>query len=800
MHRNGSGRFSPINSPTRHNRSKEAFDNDRDNYVDDDDTGNDEAPPPSYRSSSDVNHPASPLSFRNNLHPSSPSPSVTSKTSVTSKYSSLMQFLDDVSGDSGSGGVTARNPPCSSSNGSGRDRDRDRIDDTRGADSVVSCLSTPSGTDIGNGNGHNISSSHSHRRIGSTRSNSGGGSGGYNGVGKSNRQLPSSSSVSMSSSNYVWDQWNDNDNDNDNHDVFGDRGEGEGATYFSLPPHHLSSSDDQSVASSSLPTVVSELSTKIQIMKTELQEKTKISKELHAELTRLKSAYKKRVDKVQSRWESELGRVREDAAVAVRKQTEFVETTRDNTKQLAEKAAVLSERLSKAESSREEAVGAVRRDGNKRRQRAMRQLESDEKQSFEKLSSSKSEGMRKAAADEVGPRLEALVHEGKEKVRVQQEEADRALRHLSRQLEEDMDGRLRESEMVLRASLSDEEVQRGRIGERRRGERQQQHKKDLEAVHERFERQKRTLEEAAERTARIDLEAAIEARKGQRSSELRQLQEETASQQRELATLMESLSGSRGRLKGELEAEEDRWREEARRKRTVRRESREMRVKSGARAEAERDTERVRTRMIAEVESDRVSMKTRMDGEVNDVRLRVERRASSRRVELRQEVNRIKDNAHRLHTAVSHLQSQLRDLRLTLSEKESELEETRSALTRLTTHLEYDEDNDNAARDTVAAGSGGNVSVSLSVWERKVEDVEKEIRIQGDTLKQELEQEEHTLDETMSQVRDKVRMVLRRKEQAVREARVRLGEVQGLVTSRSDQLEQLRTAKFADDA
>ena len=86
-----------------------------------------------------------------------------------------------------------------------------------------------------------------------------------------------------------------------------------------------------------------------------------------------------------------------------------------------------------------------------------------------------------------------------------------------------------------------EDEKDSRMIERRCEDLQRDRQRELDALKERYERERAVLEETAERNRRLDLEAAVEARKGLRAMEISQIQEETVAQQREVTALQERL-------------------------------------------------------------------------------------------------------------------------------------------------------------------------------------------------------------------------------------------------------------------
>jgi len=219
------------------------------------------------------------------------------------------------------------------------------------------------------------------------------------------------------------------------------------------------------------------------------------------------------VEKIKTKLEFQQKQQKEEQTLALSKQTEFLNRVTDDVRQLQEKHSALTNKLNLSESLGPEAVATAKEEGTRRRARAKRQLEQDEKQHFEKLAQSKQESMRKAAADSLGPKLERMVIEGKEDVRAKEENAQSLLRELRRNLQADLESKVTEAAEALTRTLALEEDREARQQERRSAERLRLKQQEIDNMREQAARDKKAMEEAAERARRVELEASLDARR-----------------------------------------------------------------------------------------------------------------------------------------------------------------------------------------------------------------------------------------------------------------------------------------------
>ena len=248
-------------------------------------------------------------------------------------------------------------------------------------------------------------------------------------------------------------------------------------------------------------------------VKAELSTKTAKSKELQTELVRLNAAYNRRAEKIKTKLELQQKQQKEEQTLALNKQSEFLNRVTEDVRQLQEKHSALTNKLNLCESLGPDAVAAAREEGNRRRARAKRQWEQDEKQHFEKLAHSKQESMRKAAADSLGPKLERMVIEGREEVRAKEENAQSLLRELRKTLQADLEAKVSEAAEALSRTLALEEDRDVRQQERRSAERLRVKQQEIDGLREQAARDKKAMEEAAERARRVELEASLDARR-----------------------------------------------------------------------------------------------------------------------------------------------------------------------------------------------------------------------------------------------------------------------------------------------
>lgn len=567
---------SPANSPTRTDRSARS------------------EPPPPY---------------------SSPSRSLASRDS--SKYSSIMQYLESelVDGEPG-----------------------ESMQLQRGEDAFEDNLSSMS---LSPGRGP-----HSHSYSGYAHSSQAKSNGAQNfiaSVRATARASPTKSVRSQGGRSYVWDEWQQAADDKYSSSVVsqitGDEdgsggGGGDNASYFSLRAAEREPGDSAASmgSSKSLQRVVGDLKLKIDALKGQLQEKQGRVRELQSELARLSTAKARRVQKFKSAGEAQLVAQRDELGAALKKTSDFVDKLSGDVKQLVIKRDGLKDKHSRLGAHRESALQLLQDEIARKVVRTRRQWDAEEKAVFEKVLKGKEEGLKKAAADSFGPSLDKMVIEGKEAVRARQDEATRRLERIKRDLAAELDSKLAEARETLREQVKTDDEKNRRAGERQLQDALRKHAEETEAFKLKFQRERRMAEEAAERTRRIDAETSLEGMREIHKSESQQAMELMASQQRELAQVVANNAEAMQALKQSSVSEEAALQQRIRNELQASTSQQREKAKTTFLSRLNVESEKVLAKLREEVVNERKAVRDRIESELDDLRMSAQHRLDAMQV------------------------------------------------------------------------------------------------------------------------------------------------------------------------
>jgi len=467
---------------------------------------------------------------------------------------------------------------------------------------------------------------------------------------------PSKSSRTQGGRSYVWDEWG-NDEKLGRNSVSPLTGDDEGtagdnATYFSLkvgdshvaPLENmarsgiestgsgLSKSDINGGASRSLQRVVGDLKVKIDALKGQLLEKTSHIRDLQSELARLSTAKARRVQKFRSTGEAQLAAQREELGAALKKNNDFVDKLGSDIKQLTVKRDGLKDKQGRFSSQRDAGLQLLRDEIMRKMQRTRRQWEAEERAVFDKVLKSKEELLKKAAAESFGPALDKMVIEGKEAVRERQDEVNKRLERVKRELNTELADKLNEARDVLRVQIKDDDERTRRAGERQLQDVLRRHSEEIEAIKLKIAREKRLAEETAERTRRIDAETSLEGMREIRRSEAQQAMELMSALQRELAQLVASHSEAVKALKDSFVAEEVALAERLRKDIQASSSHQREEAKSRFLSKLNTETEKVIAKLREDSAVERKQIRDGIESEMDDLRMSAQRRLDAMQI------------------------------------------------------------------------------------------------------------------------------------------------------------------------
>lgn len=204
---------------------------------------------------------------------------------------------------------------------------------------------------------------------------------------QSPRRSVRSSPVKSAPSEYIWD------------DLNGLRLNNESLRSFPKP--------------SDIENVGNELKEKVQTLKAEIQSNKRTAKELQKEYLQLTIVKDRKAERKKQQIESLLAEQEKDQHEALLKQKQFFEKVSIDVNNLEKKQAMLEEKLRSIQENKEVQLHKAVQASRLKKARALRQLEAEERQAIDKVVQTKLQAMQKAAADSFGPKLDALVRNGK---------------------------------------------------------------------------------------------------------------------------------------------------------------------------------------------------------------------------------------------------------------------------------------------------------------------------------------------------------------------------------------------------
>ena len=394
----------------------------------------------------------------------------------------------------------------------------------------------------------------------------------------------------------------------------------------------VSNNDAASISSpSALSETVESLRRKIEAMKAELKERNSEVRDVQAELVRLGAASDRRTQKYQSQWEDKLRIVTDEQEKIVKRNLELLSRLREDVKQLETKEIALENKLASSRSNAESSVEVSSVTAQRRREKAKRQLESEERLMLEKVAATKLESMKTQAAKSLGAKLDALVIRGKETVSRRTEELDAKFMSLKLQLQAELDTKFSESVGMLRAEQKDTADKQRHQLERQLEEVKRRHQSEIVALQERLMRTRKALEEKCERGLSIDAEAALENLRAVRAAEAKQVTELTERHQRDLSALLRSHADEKIVFEKQRKENTEKWQKQRQSELQEHMERMRQRKRDINAARAAADTERIVSRLRSEADTDRRRLVTSKETELESLREQAQQQLDSLR-------------------------------------------------------------------------------------------------------------------------------------------------------------------------
>ena len=608
-----------------------------------------------------------------------------------------------------------------------------------------------------------------------------------------------------SGSRFIWDeldnrQYSDKNND-DGIDTI---------TYFSIPTtarraqtemrrkHDHDdglSSPTSKVSGKSLSTVVTEIKGKVDMMKEELAITIKKIKEEELTLTRLQHAKQRSIEKFKRYWTTKIKDLKEEHSAAIAKQKEFLERLETDTKKLQSKQEALKEKISKAKHSKELSIELFKDEARKKRARARRQWEADEKIYMDKVIKSKEEQMKKAIADSFGPKIDKLVLNGKEEVRAKTDELEQKLLTLKQQLASEMESKVSEALDRIRDDSRNDDEKIRKQGERRLEEALRKQTDEIISLRERYARERKMAEENAERTRRVDAEAALESIRSIRKNETQHIEELMASQQREIAKILQVHAEEITDLQKSLRKEEEMFEEKCKNMLTHQQTIQDEKARALAMSRAAAETEEILNKVKQEVVEERAKIKKAIDFEIEDLRVQVEQRLDNIMTSEKRSIER----AGQLKSEIDGLQRTITNTQQLLEPKEKKLIDIKTNLSSLRLTLKDVEEEvtrvDNRLENEYEK-STRKQNKEIEKLKLKEKELMEKLSRQETMIANAKDDAKAEMSDELKRIRDKISSLISKKDIAEKELRRQLAVIQQRTSEIQQQVDKKRESQY----
>ncbi len=619
-----------------------------------------------------------------------------------------------------------------------------------------------------------------------------------------------SSNTSLSSSKYIWDTWNKNtskieeETKNEANTTYFSHLVGktndDGTVTVSNDIRNMNFSsrnvDDTSEAHNSIQTAVSDVRDKVDVMKKELKEKTLKSKKLHAEYIRIKTARERKVGKETEKWEVLLRKKKDELYLQIEERKGFVQKLNKDCNELEKKKASITDKMSNFQKKKKISLKNVHNSKENELVRARQQWKKDESTYFNKVLSQRNDSLQKQAADAFGPKLEQKVQEGNDRVLKREEELERELADMKKRLQGEFHKKIEESLLANKSKLKDEEERARKDTEKQLQACLKRQSEEITDLKERYSRERRRIDESAERIRQLDAEATLDGLRAIKNAESQQVKELIAKQQREMSNIISKFEEDKENLRKNLDEENKIKIENYKGKLALDAERERERKLALAKSEAFAQNEAIIRKLRNEADEERIQYKDEVHRKLDDLRMdkKVEVDIlSSKQDELTGQLKTLRKEIDNLSDVKDQFLHENKAMQYDTSRKEAELEVMRKELKGISQELErLDEQFEIDAKSSRDA-----IEQDIYVWEDKITQIEHELKQNEKKIQFDKSSLESALRAEQEQIEDKVNAVLRGKEMALGDLKRQLGEMQRQNGQLQEELEHKRDQKFA---
>ncbi len=567
----------------------------------------------------------------------------------------------------------------------------------------------------------------------------------------------------------------------------------DGATYFSMPSTYNKRQGNSAQLSpnSSLHATVEEIKNKVTTMKTELNSKTKSINELQADLLRIQTAKGRREEKFKKNWLNKIKDIQEDHNLLMSKQKEFETRLHTDIKSLEEKKSKLLDRYNNLVNGKQQTVEILMDDLKRKKVKVRKQLEADERAHFDKIAAGKYEHMKKQAADVFRPKIEKLVIEGKEAVRIKNEEYENKLVSLRLQARGEMEKKMGQFRSNFMEEMRDDDERIRRLNEKKLQDMLRKHNEEINVLKDKFVRDKKMLEENNDRVRRLDNEQNLDTLKNLRKNEAKLMEEQLASQEREITYLLKSHADELTTLQKSLRDEEEKWEQKCYSWQVQLKGQKHERIKAELHMKAAAETEKILQRVREELSEERKKIKSDIDKELEDIRMNAQNKLDSLQIS----ENKLNERSKSLRIEIESLRSQVSSAQSTIQPLMNELNNHKLHLGDLRVELRKVEDNVDQA--TTKSEEDLNrqrkeLNTALDQWVQIERDTEEAMNRQDVNIANKKDDLRVNNNIELAKIKDKINVLLNKKDGTIKELRRQLSELQSKCTQIQDSIDQRR--------
>ena len=565
------------------------------------------------------------------------------------------------------------------------------------------------------------------------------------------------------------------------------------ATYFSMPSTYNKRHGNTAPLSpnSTLHATVEEIKNKVSVMRAELNSKTKVINELQADLLRIQTARGRREEKIKKNWLNKIKDIQEDHTILMSKQKEFETRLYTDIKSLEEKQTKLLDRCNNLVNGKHQTMDILSDDLRRKKVKVRKQLEADERVHFDKIAASKYEHMKKQAADVFRPKIEKLVVEGKETVRVKNEEYENKLVSLRLQARNDMEKKISQCRSNFLDEMRDEDERIRRLNEKKLQDMLRKHNDEVSGVKDKFARDKKMLEEKNDRVRGQDNEQNLDTLKSLRKNEAKLMEEQLSSQEREITYLLKSHAEELTSLQKSLRDDEEKWEQKCYSWQMQLKGQKHERVKAELHMKAATETEKILQRVREELSEERKKIKADIDNELEDIRLNTQNKLDSMQIS----ESKLNERSKSLRIEIESLRTQISTLQSTTQPSTNELNNQKLRLGDLRVELRRVED---TVDQTIAKGEDDlnrqrkELNTALDQWIQIERDTEEAMSRQDVNIANKKDDLRVNNNAELGKIKDKINALLYKKDNTIKELRRQLSELQSKCTQIQDSIDQRR--------